>query len=225
MLRIADDSSRIAIRSSMRLGLIAGNGRFPFLVLDAARAQGHEVTVVAVKEEAFPELADAAAREPTAALHWVSLGQLGTCIRILKDAGATTRRDGRAGQARQDLLRHRARPDAAVGPDAAESPQHGRPHLGRRRRPARPWHRADRFDGAPGAAAGARRRVDAPGADAGGAAPTSPSVIAWPMRSRASTSVRRSRSETRRSSPLKPWKAPTQMIAARAGSRRPACGS
>jgi UDP-2,3-diacylglucosamine hydrolase len=73
----------------MKLGLIAGNGRFPFLVLDAARAQGHEVTVVAVKEEAFPELADAAAREPKAALHWVSLGQLGTCIRILKDAGAT----------------------------------------------------------------------------------------------------------------------------------------
>ena len=73
----------------MRLGLIAGNGRFPFLVLDAARAQGHEVTVVAVKEEAFPELADAAAREPKASLHWVSLGQLGTCIRILKDAGAT----------------------------------------------------------------------------------------------------------------------------------------
>ena len=73
----------------MKLGLIAGNGRFPFLVLDAARAQGHEVTVVAVKEEAFPELADAAAREPKAALHWVSLGHLGTCIRILKDAGAT----------------------------------------------------------------------------------------------------------------------------------------
>ena len=73
----------------MRLGLIAGNGRFPFLVLVAARAQGHEVTVVAVKEEAFPELADAAAREPKAALHWVSLGHLGTCIRILKDAGAT----------------------------------------------------------------------------------------------------------------------------------------
>jgi UDP-2,3-diacylglucosamine hydrolase len=73
----------------MRLGLIAGNGRFPFLVLDAARAQGHEVTVVAVKEEALPELADAAAREPKASLHWVSLGQLGTCIRILNDAGAT----------------------------------------------------------------------------------------------------------------------------------------
>lgn len=72
----------------MRLGLIAGNGRFPFLVLDAARAQGYQVTVVAVKEEAFPGLADAAAREPKADLHWVSLGQLGTCIKVLKAAGA-----------------------------------------------------------------------------------------------------------------------------------------
>jgi UDP-2,3-diacylglucosamine hydrolase len=71
----------------MRLGLIAGNGRFPFLVLDAARAQGYDVTVVAVKEEASPALAEAAAREPRAALHWVSLGHLGTCIRILEDAG------------------------------------------------------------------------------------------------------------------------------------------
>ena len=50
----------------MKLGLIAGNGRFPFLVLDAARAQGHDVTVIAVKEEAFPELEAAAAREPKA---------------------------------------------------------------------------------------------------------------------------------------------------------------
>jgi UDP-2,3-diacylglucosamine hydrolase len=72
-----------------RLGLIAGNGRFPFLVLDAARAQGYQITVVAVKEEAFPSLADAAARDPKADLHWVSLGHLGTCIKILKAAGVT----------------------------------------------------------------------------------------------------------------------------------------
>jgi len=71
------------------LGLIAGNGRFPFLVLDAARAQGYAVTVVAVKEEAFPELAAAVARAPGAEIHWVSLGQLGTCIKILKGAGVT----------------------------------------------------------------------------------------------------------------------------------------
>ncbi|OFW29920.1 MAG: hypothetical protein A3H97_03795 [Acidobacteria bacterium RIFCSPLOWO2_02_FULL_65_29] len=73
----------------MRLGLIAGNGRFPFLVLDAARGAGHDVTVIAIKEEAFPDLADAARRAPEAPLHWVSLGQLGTCIRLLEDAGVT----------------------------------------------------------------------------------------------------------------------------------------
>jgi DUF1009 family protein len=73
----------------MRLGLIAGNGRFPFLVLDAARGAGHLVTVIAIKEEAFPDLEKAAARPPAAPLHWVSLGQLGKCIRLLEDAGVT----------------------------------------------------------------------------------------------------------------------------------------
>jgi len=72
-----------------RLGLIAGNGRFPFLVLDAARGAGHDVTVIALEEETFPELAAAAARPPSAVLHWISLGQLGTCISLLKGAGVT----------------------------------------------------------------------------------------------------------------------------------------
>lgn len=72
----------------MKLGIIAGNGRFPFLVLDAARSQGHDVTVIAAKEEAFTELNEAAARHGSA-IHWISLGQLGTCIKLLKGAGAT----------------------------------------------------------------------------------------------------------------------------------------
>lgn len=72
----------------MRLGLIAGNGRFPFLVLEAARLQGHDVTVIAAKEETFPELAEAAERHG-ATLHWISLGQLGACISIMKAAGVT----------------------------------------------------------------------------------------------------------------------------------------
>ena len=72
----------------MRLGLIAGNGRFPFLVLDAARAQGHDVTIVAAKEETFPELNDAARRHG-APIHWISLGQLGKCISVLREAGVT----------------------------------------------------------------------------------------------------------------------------------------
>jgi DUF1009 family protein len=70
-----------------RIGLIAGNGRFPFLALQGARSLGHDVTVVAVKEEAFPEL-EGAARDAGADLHWVSLGHLGKCIKILKAAGA-----------------------------------------------------------------------------------------------------------------------------------------
>jgi len=72
----------------VKVGLIAGNGRFPFLVLDAARALGHEVTVVAIKEETFPET-DEAAAEHHAGVHWISLGQLGACIRVLQEAGAT----------------------------------------------------------------------------------------------------------------------------------------
>jgi len=72
----------------MKLGLIAGNGRFPFLVLDAARAQGHDVTIVAAKEETFPEMNDAARRQG-ADIHWISLGQLGKCISVLKEAGVT----------------------------------------------------------------------------------------------------------------------------------------
>ena len=70
------------------IGLIAGNGRFPFLVLQGARSLGHDVTVVGVKEEAFPDL-EKAAREAGAAFHWVSLGHLGKCIKILKGAGVT----------------------------------------------------------------------------------------------------------------------------------------
>jgi UDP-2,3-diacylglucosamine hydrolase len=72
----------------MRLGLIAGNGRFPFLVLDAARAQGHDVTVIAAREETFKEMNDAAARARVP-IHWISLGQLGQCVSLLKDAGVT----------------------------------------------------------------------------------------------------------------------------------------
>ena len=72
----------------MRLGLIAGNGRFPFLVLHAARALGHDVTIIAAKEETSPDLTEAAAHAH-APIHWISLGELSTCIGLLKDAGIT----------------------------------------------------------------------------------------------------------------------------------------
>ena len=96
----------------MRLGLIAGNGRFPFLVLDAARGAGHDVTVIALEEETFPELATAAARPPAAAFHWISIGQLGTCISLLKDAGVS--RAVMAGQVKHVKL-FDLRPDLTLG--------------------------------------------------------------------------------------------------------------
>jgi UDP-2,3-diacylglucosamine hydrolase len=74
--------------SVARIGIIAGNGTFPFLALQGARNIGHDVTVVAVKEEAFPEL-EGAARDAGADLHWVSLGHLGKCIKVLKAAGVS----------------------------------------------------------------------------------------------------------------------------------------
>ncbi len=64
------------------LGLIAGNGRFPFLVAAAARRAGRPVVAVAVREEAAPEL-----EREVDAFHWVGLGQLGRCIEVLRGAG------------------------------------------------------------------------------------------------------------------------------------------
>lgn len=71
-----------------RVGIIAGNGKFPFLVLQGARNLGHDVTIVAVKEEAFRDL-EAVASSAGADFHWVSLGHLGKCIKILRTAGIT----------------------------------------------------------------------------------------------------------------------------------------
>jgi DUF1009 family protein len=66
------------------LGLIAGNGRFPFLVADAARRQGRRVVAVAIREETFPDLESC-----VDAMHWVSLGQLGRALDALKKERVT----------------------------------------------------------------------------------------------------------------------------------------
>jgi DUF1009 family protein len=73
----------------MKLAIIAGNGRFPFLVLDAARSLGHDVTVIGIREEASKDL-EGAAKDAQAAMHWVSIGHLGTFLKILKDAQIKT---------------------------------------------------------------------------------------------------------------------------------------
>jgi UDP-2,3-diacylglucosamine hydrolase len=88
-----------------KLGLIAGNGKFPFLVLDAARAQGYEVVVAAIKEEAFPEIES---RGP-ASLHWLSLGELSRLIDIFHREGV--QRAVMAGQVKHKQIFSSIRPD------------------------------------------------------------------------------------------------------------------
>src|SRR6201993_2726326 len=88
-----------------KLGLIAGNGRFPFLVLDAARAQGFEVVVAAIKEETFPEIAEHGA----AAVHWLSLGELSKLIETFQREGV--RRAVMAGQVKHKQIFSSIRPD------------------------------------------------------------------------------------------------------------------
>src|ERR1039457_2357383 len=68
----------------MHYGLIAGNGRFPELALESARSLGHDVTVLAIQEEAAPQIEALAPR-----CYWISLGQLGKLIDILKREGIT----------------------------------------------------------------------------------------------------------------------------------------
>jgi UDP-2,3-diacylglucosamine hydrolase len=88
-----------------KLGLIAGNGRFPFLVLDAARAQGREVVIAAIKEEAFPEIESRGA----ASVHWLSLGELSRLIEIFKAEGVS--RAVMAGQVKHKQIFSSIRPD------------------------------------------------------------------------------------------------------------------
>ena len=88
-----------------KLGLIAGNGKFPFLVLDAARAQGYEVVVAAIKEETFPEIESHGA----AAVHWFSLGELSKLIEMFQREGV--RRAVMAGQVRHKQIFSSIRPD------------------------------------------------------------------------------------------------------------------
>ena len=88
-----------------RIGLIAGNGKFPLLVLDAARAQGFEVVIAAIKEEAWPEIEDHGAR----AVHWLSLGDLSKLIETFQREGV--RRAIMAGQVKHKQIFSAIRPD------------------------------------------------------------------------------------------------------------------
>src|SRR5713226_6118728 len=88
-----------------RIGLIAGNGTFPLLVLDAARAQGYEVVVAAISEETSPDIESRGA----AAVHWLSLGELSKLIETFKGEGV--QRAIMAGQVKHKQIFSSIRPD------------------------------------------------------------------------------------------------------------------
>jgi hypothetical protein len=88
-----------------KLGLIAGNGTFPLLMLDAARAQGFDVVIAAIKEEASAEIEDRGA----ASVHWLSLGELSKLIEIFQREGV--RRAIMAGQVKHKQIFSAIRPD------------------------------------------------------------------------------------------------------------------
>jgi len=85
-------------------GLIAGNGSFPFLVLEGARSRGIDMAVIAIREEASPALAQVAKR-----LHWISLGELSRGIELLHQEGVT--HAVMAGQVKHNKIFSAIRPD------------------------------------------------------------------------------------------------------------------
>ncbi|MCU0580324.1 MAG: UDP-2,3-diacylglucosamine diphosphatase LpxI [Desulfobacterota bacterium] len=89
---------------STPIGLIAGNGRFPLLVAQAARAEGKKIVAVAHLGETRPELASA-----VDVIHWVRLGELGKLIRVFRNEAVT--RVIMAGGVDKKKMFSRARPD------------------------------------------------------------------------------------------------------------------
>lgn len=93
----------------MKLGLIAGNGRFPFLLLDAARAQGLAVVVAAIKEETDAEIDRRAAKDDHITVHWISLGELSRLIALFQKEGVS--QAVMAGQVKHKQIFSSIRPD------------------------------------------------------------------------------------------------------------------
>ena len=93
----------------MKLGLIAGNGRFPFLLLDAARAQGLPVVVAAIREETDPEIDRRAAADSHISVEWLSLGELSRLIDFFHKQGVT--KAVMAGQVKHKQIFSSIRPD------------------------------------------------------------------------------------------------------------------
>ncbi|HEY6970320.1 MAG TPA: UDP-2,3-diacylglucosamine diphosphatase LpxI [Candidatus Angelobacter sp.] len=93
------------VSGEQKLGLIAGNGSFPLLLLDAARAQGAQVIVAAIKEETSPLIE----KRGAAAVYWMSLGELSKLIDTFKKEGVHTAI--MAGQVKHKQIFSSIRPD------------------------------------------------------------------------------------------------------------------
>jgi len=93
----------------VKLGLIAGNGRFPFLLLEAARAQGVPVVVAAIREETDAEMDQRAAADEGVTVHWLSLGELSRLIETFQKEGVE--KAVMAGQVKHKQIFSSIRPD------------------------------------------------------------------------------------------------------------------
>src|SRR5687768_6546930 len=91
----------------MKLGLIAGNGKFPFMVLEGARQAGARVAVAAIREETDPDIERLADK-----CTWIGIGQLGRMIRFFKDEGVE--KAIMAGQVKHVQIFSRAVPDVRM---------------------------------------------------------------------------------------------------------------
>lgn len=88
-MEAGSDSGKVLDLKVRKLGLIAGNGRFPFLVVEEALRRGIPMAVAAIREETFPEIEKYASssRNSPVSLRWVGLGQLGRLIRFFQEEG------------------------------------------------------------------------------------------------------------------------------------------
>lgn len=96
-------------KNDNKLGLIAGNGRFPFLLLDAARATGRPVVVAAIKEETDAEIEARAVADAGITVHWFSLGELSRLIETFQREGV--KEAVMAGQVKHKQIFSSIRPD------------------------------------------------------------------------------------------------------------------
>ena len=194
--------------SDSKLGLIAGNGRFPFVLLDAARAHGLSVVVAAIREETDPEIDARAAADPAIRVHWLSLGELSRLIDTFRPKASP----GPSWPARSGTPRS-SPPSAPTGvsPSCSSTCARATPTCCSAPSPRCSPTRASSWSPRPSTS---NRCSPSPASSPSAPPPktsarTSPTDAPLPAASPPSTSARPSSSPPRPASPSKPWRAPT----------------